>query len=465
MSAPLSPPLEALRRQLEGRWEHIERARERYTLLTRHLASFQWQSALRSRPELLKETREQEAKLSEVLTYVEHRASREQWPQEHPGLRVLKELRSLRAELEALAGKRLAQASPHDGASLVEALDALEALALALPPRPPDAEDPVLFEDWMLSWPSPGQVWLTPKRLLWQPWFGEPVQLPLAALEPAAITLLPGWIGVRVKRKGLTLFSLSYSETLASLIRLGVRSAHPRLEQPQVHDVVTHLAYVPRGDSEAPRRWGLGVFGPHGVALLPARHRTLLDLCRSLVGLEARRPQDSELRRLEAVVEHLRLLPPDEYTQALRELTHARGGRFWPSTERPLRGLTGQDVTLQAGKQRLVVTRPEYAVRQFLERHPPASSRPPKQRWWRKHKVRVGIAAGLALYYMSFMGVGIDKPLGYAGWALFAWACMSFSKDKGYSVLPGLLVSIFFPLFACFPWVLLFVLGSPKEES
>jgi hypothetical protein len=82
MSAPSPPLLESLRRQLEGRWEHIEQARERYTQLTRQLDSFHWKHALRSQPALLKETREQEAELTEVLTYMEHRASREQWPRE-----------------------------------------------------------------------------------------------------------------------------------------------------------------------------------------------------------------------------------------------------------------------------------------------------------------------------------------------------------------------------------------------
>lgn len=293
-------PLDALRRQLEGRWEHIEQARERYTQLTRQLGSFQWQSALRSQPALLKETREQEAELTEVRSYVEHRASREQWPREHPGLRVLQELRARRAKLESLVHKRLAQSALQNGASLAESLGELETLALAPPPRPPGVDDAVLFEDWMLSWSTPGRVWLTPKRLLWRPWSGEPVQVPLASLERDAITLLPGWLGVHVRRVGLTLFSLSYARTLASLLRLGQRTAPLSQEQPQVHDVVTSLAYRRHVDYAAPLRWGLAVFRPHGVALLPASHRTLLDLCRSTVGLGARRLLASELRRLEA---------------------------------------------------------------------------------------------------------------------------------------------------------------------
>jgi len=466
MSAPLPPPLEALRRQLEGRWERIEQARERYTLLTRNLASFRWQGALRGQPDLLKQTREQEAELTEVLAYVEHRAGREHWPRQHPGLRVLQELRALRAKLERLAHKRLAQSALQSGASLEEALGALEALTLALPPQPPGADDPVLFEDWMLSWPSPGRVWLTPKRLLWQPWSGEPVQLPLASLERDDVPLLPGWLGVHLKRMGLTLFSLSSSDTLASLLRLGLRTETLAHEQPQVPGVVTHLAYCPHEDMEMPRRWGLGVFGPHGVALLPARHRTFLDLCLSLVGIRARQPRPSELRRLEALVEHLRRLPFGEFEQALRELTQARGGSFWPSTKPPLRRRTGQDVTLQAGKQRLVVTQPEYAVHQFLELLSAASSSPPKKSWWRKHQVKVGIAAGMALVYTALLGGnGTDQKLMYyAGHAVFALACMRYSKARGYSVLPGLMVPFVFQPFICFPVVFVFAFGGLKEK-
>lgn len=303
--ATTPPSLESLRRQLEGRWERIEQARERYTRIRRQLSSFQWRSALRSQPQLLKEAREQEAELTEVLAYVEHRAHQEQWPRNHPGLRVLQELRGLRAELDALAHERLARPPSPNGAALVEALGELETLAFALPPRPPGADDPVLFEDWMLSWPSPGRVWLTPARLLWQPGFGDPIQLPLSSLEPEAITLLPGWWGVHLKRRGLTLLSLSYAETLASLLRLGVRTVHLAHEQPRTNDVATSPAYCRHVDHVLPERWGLGVFGPHGAALLPARHRTLLDLCLNLVGFRARAPRPSELRQLEALVEHL----------------------------------------------------------------------------------------------------------------------------------------------------------------
>ena len=478
MSAPTPPLLESLRRQLEGRWERIEQARERYTRLTRQLSSFQWQSALRGQPELLKETREQEAELTEVLAYVEHRASRERWPREHPGLRVLQELRTQRVKLEALAHQRLAQATLQNGDSFTEALSGLEALTLSLPPRPPGADDPVLFEDWMLSWPSPGKVWLTPKRLLWQPWFGDPIQVPLASLEPEAVTLMPGWLGVHVKRMGLTLFSLSYAETLASLLRLGLRTVNLTHEQPQANDVATSLAYCRHVDHVLPERWGLGVFGSHGAALLPARHRTLLDFCLSLVGIRARAPQPAELRQLESLVEHLRRLPPGEFAHALRELARARGGRFWPSTGFHQLVSTGQEVIIQTGKQCLLVPQPQSPIADILWRHRPAGDSPSPERhplarflqpvgsWLRKHKVKVGIATAMALFYTSALWKPLpDQVLTLAGYTVFAWTCMSFSRARGYTVLPGLLASLLFPLLACFPLVFVFMLGGTKKKT
>ncbi|MFY0564329.1 hypothetical protein ACN28E_10810 [Archangium lansingense] len=480
MSAPMPQPLDALRRQLEGRWEHIEQARERYTQLTRQLGSFQWKRALRSQPELLKQTREHETELTEVLAYVEHRASREQWPKEHPGRRVLQELRALRAKLEALVHERLTQSLSQVGASFEEALGALEAVAAEPLPHLPGKDEPVLFEDWMLSWTSPGRVWLTPKRLLWQPWSGEPVQVPLGALERDAITLLPGWIGLHVKRVGLTLFSLSYADTLASLLRFGARVAIQWHEQPQVPDVVTSPAYLRHETHEAPKRWGLSVFGPHGLALLPVRHRALLDFCRNLVGLKLHRPPTQELQRLESLVEMLRRLPTHAFNQALWELTQARGGTFWPSTEFQRLENTALSVRLQAGKQLLVVDSSSGAVLQFLERHPPAqpsqqSKRHPLARftqplrnWWQDHNHQVAIAASMALFYVgAYTGPGPENasPLMPAGFALFAWTCMRYSKAKGHSVLPGLLASLLFPLFVCFPLVPLFLVFGSKSKQ
>ncbi|AKJ00668.1 hypothetical protein ATI61_12068 [Archangium gephyra] len=480
MSAPTPPALESLRRQLEGRWEHLERARERYTRLIQQLSSFRWQSALRGQPELLKETREHEAELTEVLAYVEHRARREQWPREHPGLRVLQELRTQRVKLEALAHKRLAQAPLQNGASLAEALSGLETLTLALPPRPPGADDPVLFEDWMLSWTSPGRVWLTPNRLLWRPWFGDPVQLPLAALQPEAVILLPGWIGLHVKRMGLTLFSLSYSKTLTSLLRLCLRTVNMTHGQPQANAVATSPAYCRHVNHPSPERWGLGVFGPHGATLLPTRHRTFLDVCLKLLGVPVLKLLPAELRPLESLVEHLRQLPPGEFEHALRELTRARDGRFWPLTGLHRGRSTGRELVFQSGKQYLVVPQPPPTLHDVLqqprpagdshspESHPLVHSHPPGNSWFQDNRFRLGIAGGAALFYSSalFAGPFPGHPLSYVGYALLAWTSMSYTKNRGITVMPGLLFSfLFYPLLTCFPLILVFMWDILKPKQ
>jgi hypothetical protein len=468
------PALESLRLQLEGRWEHIEQARERYTQLSRRLSAFQWKRALRGQPELLKQAREREGELTEVLTYVEHRASLEQWPKDHPGRVILQELRARRAKLEALVRKRLAAASFQDGASFVEALGQLEVLAREPLPQPPGPGEPVLFEDWLFSGSSPGRVWLTPERLLWQPWLGEPVQVPLDSPERNAITLLPGWIGLHVKRQRLTLFSLSYAEPLASLLQFCFGIAHLWHERPQVLDLVTCPAYLHHQNYGAPSRWGLGVFLPTGLAFLPASHRTLLDLCRSLVGIGARRPGSVELRRLEALVEHLRRLPSHEFNVALRELVHAREGKFWPSSGLHRLVAAGSDLRLQAREQVVVVADDERRdhVHEFLARHPPAGVGQAKVSWWRTHyKEKVGIVAGLALHSTAMMHVLGSPPepeqtwlyLLFLGQGLLAWACSRYAKALGHPALFGLVASIMCPTL-CSPAMLLLLGPSPKKE-
>ena len=78
----------------------------------------------------------------------------------------------------------------------------------------------------------------------------------------------------------------------------------------------------------------------------------------------------------------------------------------------------------------------------------------------------MGIAAGMALAYTAILeGNGTDRPLMYyAGHAVFALACMRYSKARGYSVLPGLLVPLVFQLFICFPVALVFMFGGLNEE-
>jgi hypothetical protein len=91
-------------------------------------------------------------------------------------------------------------------------------------------------------------------------------------------------------------------------------------------------------------------------------------------------------------------------------------------------------------------------------------------RWWRKHKLKVTIAASIALAYTSPLFEPWPPSLfPAAGYALFAWICMRYSRAKGYTVLPGLLASFFFPVLICYPvplgFFLLMLMGGSKKKT
>ncbi|MFL5355813.1 hypothetical protein [Archangium sp.] len=470
--ATTPPSLESLRRQLEGRWESIEQARECYAALTRRLASFQWKRALRGHPELLAQTREQEAELTEVLAYMEHRARLEGWTPDHPGLGVLHELRAWRTKLEALARKRLAGSLAQQGDSFQELLEQLEALALAPEARPLQPDEPVLLEGWMPAWPGPGRFWLTPERLVWRPWFfGEPVQLEPESLSPENIAVLPrGFFLLAEGRRGFTLLpSVGQALKLKALLELCRQLAQHRREQPQVFDLITPPMYWHHPDYPADRRWGLGVFGPHGMTFLPVREPTLRERLKRWVGFEVRRPEP-ELRRLEGLVERLRRLPSDTFNQALGELTRAQGGKhYWPATGLVRLPDAGQDFRLRAPAQVLVVPASEQsgALHTFLERYPPqgedaVSRKAPASWWWRHSKEKVGIVLGAALSYpLAFMLPSAVSWLAYlAGHGLSFWSSARFAKAKGYPWWLGLVLAM-----GCSPIGTLLLFFIPERKK
>jgi hypothetical protein len=448
--------LESLRRQLEGRWESIERARERYATLTRRLAAFQWKHALRGQPELLTQAREQEAELAEVLSYMEHRARLEQWTSDHPGLGVLHELRTRRAKLEALARKRLAGSLAQQGDSFPELLAQLEALALAPETRPLQPDEPVLFEGWMSAWPGPGEVCLTPERLLWRPWFfGEPVQMKPESLSSENIAP-----------------SVGQALKLRSLLELCRQLAQHRHAQPQVFDLITPPMYWHHPDYPSDKRWGLGVLGAHGLSLLPVREPPLLERLKRFLGFEVRRPEP-ELRRLEVLVERLRRLPPDAFQQALGELTRARGGKhYWPTTGLVrLPDSAGQELRLRAPGQVLGVPGSEQsgALHAYLERHPPrgetaVTGKAPARWWWRHYKEKLGIALGAALSYPGpfVLPAGLGVLAYFVGHGISFWSSARYAKAKGHPWWLGLMLAM-----GCSPIgaLLLFFMPEKKPDA
>lgn len=436
--------LESLRRQLEGRWALIERAREGYATLIQRLDSFQWKRALRGGPELLTQAREQEAELTGVLAYMEHRARLEQWTPDHPGLGILDELRARRAKLESLARKRLAGSLSLKGESFPELLAQLEALALAPEALPLQPDEPVLLEGAMPAWPDPGRFWLTPERLLWRPWFfGEPVQLKPESLSPENIAVLP---------RGLTLLpSVGQTLKLKSMLELCRQLARQRHEPPQVFDLITPPMYWHHPDYPSDKRWGLGVFGSHGMTFLPVRPPSLLERLKRFVGFEVRRPEP-ELRRLRVLVEQLRRLPPDTFDRALGELARARGEKHDGS----LTGLdrlpdVEQELRLRAPDRVLAIPGSEQggALHAFLERHPPRrgnrlSAQAPASWWWRHYKEKLGIVLGESLAYplVFVMPFGLGWVASLVGRGISLWSSVRYAKAKGHAWWLGLILSV-----------------------
>lgn len=125
-----------------------------------------------------------------------------------------------------------------------------------------------------------------------------------------------------------------------------------------------------------------------------------------------------------------------------------------------------------------MVPQPQNPLHDVLWRHRPAGYSPspelhplvrfiqPVGRWWRKHKLKAGIAASMAIVYTSELwGPSSGQALTFAGYVIFAWTCMSYSRARGYTVLPGLAVSLLFPILMCFPVVFFLMLGGPKKKT
>lgn len=466
--APRLPPDNALRVQLEGRWERIEQAHARYAALTRQLGAWGWRNQLRDEPGLLAAVREQEPGLEEVLEYVERRAQLEHWPKEHPGPTALQQLRAQRARLLALGSKRLRQWGLPAKDSFTEVLRGLESQALMPLPDQPGEAEPVLAEG--RSWLPRSRYWLTPERLVWFPSRGEPQQLPLNVLPPGSISLLPAGLGVRVEGdKRVTLVGVRKPRNLAALLKLYSRRKH---ESPRTaRDRVTPRAYLDELGTgrEQDRVWGMCVFRPGYLAFLPERQPTLGDRLRFLVGA-ASPTAPAELKRLEVLVKQLCQLPEEEFDAHLKEVLQARGGHLWPSQElHQARNLQGQGPRILA-RMRSVVAIPEArpeAVEQYFQRHwPNAWAVVVRSSWWRRHAMSL-LLIGLNQvgWWSPLLFKGQFAPLSTAVWwaaqVLWALAFMRYVRVKGHHPLLGL-VSVA----PCLGWLILVFLpdkNAPRK--
>jgi hypothetical protein len=435
----------SLRRQLEGRWERVEQAQARYGGLHQQLASRDWRQLLRSQPEPLATVREQEPGVEEVLTYVEHRAQREHWPANHPGLTGLQTLRAQRTRLEVLARKRLASLTSDTRASLSEVLGLLETLLREPLPEPPQPGEPVLLEDAETS--AAGRVWLTPERLLWVPRFAEPVQVLLASLPPGRISSRFGWVHVEGPRTVRVPAGrrAPYLAAVLEALRKVAQLREPSLWQ---GEIVTCRAFchVQHKGGVADADWGVCVLRPGYVAFLPARPG-------GHIGhwlLNKDRRDLSALRQEESLVETLWRLPEAEFDAAMESLARAGGGCFWRAGTAELFRPQGQEASQGF---RLVAEGRVLTVRAPLSRGSPAASLVnlwpayvgPRQldpsiphRVYRHVPAVALMLAGLLLPY-AFVVLGTAFPgLSLLGTLLLLVGCCVYAKGKGYSPLLGL---------------------------
>lgn len=235
----------------------LARATACYATLARQLASVRWRRHLRQHPHPLREA----LSLEVVL------------PEGPAGRRP----RRLRTRLERLARRRLSRFTRQPAESLGDVLGRLEALVHAPLPQLPDASEPVLlhghqgwrhFLSWPGSWvfllliltnrvglerlgrPGPlllvggalclyfhlrcsGRFWLTPHRLLWQPRYGEPVQVSLDSLSSDSISSLPAWGEVRVH--GDRSFTVSHAGLAGRLAELLKHHLQPSFRERVEH--------------------------------------------------------------------------------------------------------------------------------------------------------------------------------------------------------------------------------------
>lgn len=456
MAALPDPSLDSLRRQLEGRWEHLERARTRYTGLARRLDSFQWRQELRKSPGLVRETREREAELGEVLTYVEQRAQREQWPAQHPGLKVVRELHAQRRELEGALNRCLARPRRRGTLPFLQLLEQVEALALEPEPEPPTPDEFVLVQGGEWAQGARSRYWLTARRLLWRTWDGTLLQVKLDTLAPGDVQReAAGW-GVRVEGPRSTFLRYGWGVgPMANLIGFCRALSAAPAEAPQVQDLFVCRAYSHGEHFPSEARRGVAIFRPGSVVFLPTRRLTAVDHLSRLFGREVRRAEDAELLWQEALVEHLRQLSPHEFDGMLRDLVQARDGLYWPSAEVRSAPDAETQFRFARGGRILGVDRSARldVLKSFIAEHMPNILGMRRQSWMRSHwslfKIQGVIGLGMLLFLQPFVGLWLPKLMGGWVWGsailtrvAFSWACMRYAKAKNRPPLMGLGLSV-----------------------
>lgn len=179
-----------------------------------------------------------------------------------------------------------------------------------------------------------GSFRLTAKRLIWQPRFGEPVQVPLESIPSEGLSALPAWGEVRIQgARPVTVRHVRHAGRLAGLIELHRRRPFRGGVDgtTRVGEVSVLPAWRVQGAASSGRREepGVAVLRPGYAAFLPA-HRSA-EVFHGLVGADALRP-DADVT-VELLVEQMRLLSEAEFDVRMREVVLASGGELWHADE------------------------------------------------------------------------------------------------------------------------------------
>jgi hypothetical protein len=361
--------MEDVRRQLEGRLEVVEAARERYGTLEALLSPSGWKRRVRERPGALREVLGQEVVLEEALARVHRRAEVHGWPESLPVLTTAREVKARRARLETLVRKRLGSLARSAGeASFGEMLTRLEALVLEPIPLEPKANEVRLLEGqpggeeivkplvltmvamlWLIaiSGAAPlvplglmpllfvmllvlrsGKFWLTSERLVWKPFLGEPVQVPLASLSTGSVRL--GDFGTTVVVEGERTVRVRHVQDARQLATALEMHRHPPLRGSRLFGRLEDVACYPATLREgSPWRKGFVILRRGVVCWVPEGAGT--ELLRVLTGAPGVPGLSVEVPWL---IEQLRYLPSmAEFGVTVDRLVAAVGGVRWADHE------------------------------------------------------------------------------------------------------------------------------------
>lgn len=367
------PSAEDVRRQLEGRVEVVEAARERYSRLESLLSERRWKRRLREQPGAIQEVLRHESALDEALSRIQRRAEVDGWPEELPVLAAVREVRSRRVRLEALVLKRLGSLTRlSEAPALLESLARLEGLVLQpLPVEPAEGEVRLLegkpgveflvavgYLVFVLgqvaadilglngalvvlasilvvlvlalsSQLKTGRYWLTSERLVWKPFRGELVQVPLRSIREGGVRLDAIGLGVHVEgERSLYIRDEQHARRLAALLEM--RRQPPFLglsASGRQVDAACYEATLREGRSVVK---GHAVLGRDFVAFFPEGQGRQA-LC-AITGASS--PPQRVPLEVPWLIEQLRFLPSEAaFDECVTRAAAAVGGVRWSLSE------------------------------------------------------------------------------------------------------------------------------------